>query len=108
MQVIINPADNIELSDAYAGHIHRSLEKVDRRFGDWLTRTEVFLKDVNGPKGGVDKHCRLEARPRGTEPIVTDHQDEDAYTCVTRAAEKLGKALERRRGQLTARDKHSN
>lgn len=108
MQVIINPADNVELSDAYRGHVNRSLEKVDRRFGDWLTRTEVFIKDVNGPKGGVDKHCRLEARPRGTEPVVIDHQDEDAYTCVTRAAEKLGKALERRRGQLAARDKHSN
>lgn len=105
MQVIINPADHVHLSEAFTDHIHRSLEKVDRRFGDWLTRTEAFIKDVNGPKGGIDKHCRLEARPRGTEPVVIDHQDEDAYTCVTRAAEKLGKALERRRGQLSARDK---
>lgn len=105
MQVIINPADAIKLTDAFSNHIHGSLEKLERRFGDWLTRTEVFIKDVNGPKGGVDKHCRLEARPRGTEPVVIDHQDEDAYTCVTRAAEKLGKALQRRRGQLAARDK---
>lgn len=108
MQVIINPADNVQLSDAFTDHIHRSLEKVDQRFGDWLTRTEVFIKDVNGPKGGIDKHCRLEARPRGTEPVVIDHQDDDLYTCVARAADKLGSALERRRGQLTARDKHSS
>lgn len=107
MQVIINPADDVHLSDAFSDHIHRSLGKVDARFGDWLTRTEAFIKDVNGPKGGVDKHCRLEARPRGSEPVVIDHQDQDAYTCVTRAAEKLGKALERRRGQLGARDRHS-
>jgi len=107
MQVIINPADDVQLSEAFTDHVHRSLAKVDRRFGDWLTRTEAFLKDVNGPKGGVDKHCRLEARPRGTEPVVIDHQDQDAYTCASRAAEKLEKALERRRGQLSARDRHA-
>lgn len=108
MQVIINPADDVKLSDKLSKHIHSSLEKVDRRFGDWLTRTEAFIKDVNGPKGGVDKHCRLEARPRGTEPVVVDHQDEDLYTCVSRAAEKLEKALERRRGQLSARSKQTD
>lgn len=105
MQTIINPADDMTLSDAFSGHIHDSLHKVNTRFGDWLTRVEVFIKDVNGPKGGVDKHCRMEARPRGVEPIVVDHQDEDAYTCTARAAGKLEKALDRRRGQLEARER---
>lgn len=105
MQTIINPADDMALSDAFTGHVHKSLEKVDTRFGDWLTRVEVFVKDVNGPKGGIDKHCRMEARPRGSEPVVIDHQDKDAYICMTRAAGKLEKALERRRGQLGARDR---
>lgn len=105
MQIIINPADDVQLSDAFADHIRRSLNKVDRRFGDWLTRTEVFVKDVNGPKGGVDKHSRFEARPRGVDPIVIEHQDEDPYTCVSRGADKLEKALERRRGKLEERER---
>lgn len=105
MQIIINPADDVQLSDAFADHIRQSLGKVDRRFGDWLTRTEVFVKDVNGPKGGVDKHSRFEARPRGLDPVVIDHQDEDPYTCIARGAEKLEKALERRRGKLEERER---
>jgi ribosome-associated translation inhibitor RaiA len=105
MQTIINPADDMSLSEPFTRHVHESLEKVDTRFGDWLTRIEVFLRDVNGPKGGVDKHCRMEARPRGQDPIVVDHQDEDAYTCAARAAGKLEKALDRRRGQLEARER---
>lgn len=105
MQIMINPADHVEISDSFAGHIRRSLEKVDSRFGDWLTRVEVFVKDVNGPKGGVDKHCRMEARPRGVDPVTIEHQDEDAYACASRAADKLEKVLERRRGQMNARDK---
>lgn len=103
MQVILNPADGVHLSDAFSDHLHQCLKKIDRRFGDWLTRTEAYIKDVNGPKGGVDKHCRLEARPRGSEPVVVDHQDEDAYNGISRAAAKLEKALERRRGQLNRR-----
>jgi len=106
MQIIINPAEDIELSEALEAHVHRSLDKVEQRFGDWLTRAEVFVKDVNGPKHGVDKHTRLEARPRGTDPIVVEHQDEDAYLCVSRAAGKLERVLERRRGQLHAREKY--
>lgn len=105
MQIIINPADDVQLSDAFADHIRQSLNKVDRRFGDWLTRTEVFVKDVNGPKGGVDKHSRFEARPRGLDPVVVDHQDEDPYACISRGAEKLEKALGRRRGKLEERDR---
>lgn len=105
MQTIINPGQDLALTDAFTDHVHRALDKVDTLFGDWLTRVEVFVNDVNGPKGGVDKHCRLEARPRGTEPVVVDHQDEDAYKSVTRAAGKLEKALDRRRGQLGARDR---
>jgi ribosome-associated translation inhibitor RaiA len=108
MQVIINPAEKVELSDAFSEHIHRALEKVDRRFGDWLTRTEVFIKDINGPKGGVDKHCRMEARPRGSDPIVVEHQDTDSYTCVTRTAEKLASALDKKHGRMNARERQND
>lgn len=103
MQIIINPADDVHLSEAFSEHIRKSLSKVDRRFGDWLTRTEVFVKDVNGPKGGVDKHSRFEARPRGLDPVVIDHQDKDPYICIARGAEKLERALERRRGKRAER-----
>lgn len=107
MKIIINPADDVHLSDAFADHIRGSLGKVTQRFDEWLTRTEVFVKDVNGPKGGVDKHCRMEARPRGADPVVVDNQGADAYACISRTAEKLEKALEHRRGRLEARTKHA-
>lgn len=108
MRIIINPADDVRISEAFSDHIYDSLDKVDRRFGDWLTRTEIFIRDVNGPKGGVDKHCRMEARPRGSDPVVVDNQDEDAYSCIARTAEKLEKALTHKRGRLQSRDKQAN
>jgi len=52
----------------------------------------------------VDKHCRMEARPRGSDPVVVNHQDEDPFTCAARAGGKLERALAQRHGQLTARE----
>ena len=49
MQVQINPADGITLSEALEQHIHDKLEALEKRFGDRLTRIEVHLKDINGP-----------------------------------------------------------
>ena len=32
----------------------------------------ALLRDVNGPRGGVDKRCRLVAWPEGREPIFAE------------------------------------
>ncbi|MCK5771059.1 HPF/RaiA family ribosome-associated protein [Algiphilus sp.] len=100
MHVQINPAEGIEVSEALAQHIHDSLERVEKRFGDRITRVEIHLKDINGPKGGPDKHCLVEARPRGLDPAVAESTSEDAYDGVRQAAHKLEKVLDKRIGKL--------
>lgn len=102
MHIQINPADGIEVSEAFAAHIHKALETVEKRFGDRLTRVEAHLKDLNGPKGGVDKHCMLEARPRGLDPVTAEANATDAYDVVREAAGKLEKVLDKRLGKLAA------
>lgn len=104
MHVQINAAEGIEVSEALAQHIHRSLETVEKRFGDRLTRVEIHLKDINGPKGGPDKHCTLEARPRGLDPAIAESTSEDAYDGVRLAAARLEKVLDKRIGKLADRE----
>lgn len=37
----------------------------------WLApRTRVHLCDINGPRGGVDKRCRIEVVTDSTRPVV--------------------------------------
>lgn len=103
MQIQINPAEGIQTSEALEQHIHRRLDTIGKRFGDRLTRIEVYLKDVNGPKGGVDKHCTLEARPRGLGPSIAESTADEAYVAVHGAASRLEKVLETRFGRLSAR-----
>lgn len=103
MELQINPGKNFSLTDAIDSYIRRKLDGVERRFGDRLTRLEVYLKDVNGPKGGVDKCCIMEARPAGMEPIAVEGRAADGYDAIRSAAAKLDKALANRIGRLEDR-----
>ena len=91
MQILINHP-NLKPDEA---SIQESVEHVLGRFEDRLTRIEVFIKDINGDKGGVDMHCSIEARPKGLDPIVAEHEAESIPAAVNGAAEKLKTQLTR-------------
>lgn len=103
MDIEINAAEGVERSGAVDEHIRRKLGRVQRHFGDHLTRVRVFLKDVNAAKGGLDKACTMEARPAGLDPVAVQAQDADVRQAVREAADKLDKALGHRLGRAEAR-----
>ncbi len=70
---------------------------------DRLTRVEVFLKDVNADKGGVDKNCVVEARPRGLDPVAAEHTAATLHEAVQGAARKVQRQLEHRFGKLDSK-----
>ncbi len=107
MQIQINPGPGVHVSEALEQRIRESLQTVERRFGDHLTRIEVHFQDVNGPKGGeVNKHCRLEARPRGLDPVLAENSADDAYDAVRGASRKLERVLDHRLGKLADKHRH--
>lgn len=103
MHVQVNSAQGVSISPALREHIDKQLQSVDTRFGERLTRIEVYLTDVNGPKGGVNKQCKLEARPRGGAPLMAELMHEDAYDAVTGAAKRLESVLSNHFGKLDRR-----
>lgn len=96
MDIDINAAEGVERSESLDQHIHSKLSKVEKRFGDRITRVEVFLKDVNAQKGGIDKSCTMEARPAGMDPVAVEATDADVYASVRDASSKLERAVEHR------------
>lgn len=103
MHLQINSGSGVTVSEALEAHLRDQLETIDRRFGEQITRIEAFFADVNGPKGGVDKQCRLEARPRGLDAVAAEHSAESAYDAASGAASRLEKVLDKRFGRLEAR-----
>ncbi len=104
MQIEINAAEGIERSDALDEQIRSKLGRVERLYGDRLTRLEVFLKDANARKGGVDKSCTMEVHAAGLEALAVEATDSDMYKAVRDAAGKLEKAIEHRVGRKAERN----
>lgn len=73
------------------------------RFAERITRVVVYLRDENAAKGGIDKRCVLEARPRGLDPVTAEHVAESVREATAGAIGKLERVLDRRFGRLADR-----
>jgi hypothetical protein len=82
-------------------------QKLDRIAGD-LTRMELHLSDLDGSQrnGPGSKRARLEARPRGRDPIVVTHEADTVDAAASGAADKLMRAFSRDVGKRTTRKGH--
>ena len=70
-------------------------------FEEDITRVDVFLSDENGGKSGPnDKRCKMEARPKGHQPLIVTEDADSVDRAGEGAAEKLQHALEHLFGKL--------
>ena len=77
------------------------------RIEDRLTRVEVHVGDVNGPRSrGEDKRAAVEARPAGMSPISATEQAATIEAAVAGAAQKVLSAYDRQIGKRTNRKGH--
>ena len=92
---------NYELQDELKDHIERRLRFALGRFADRIERLTIRVSDVNGPRGGIDKHCRIAIAliPKGT--IMVEGTGDDPFALVADAAKRarrsVRRTLERRR-----------
>jgi ribosomal subunit interface protein len=93
---------HLSLSDGLKAYVHEHLvDHVQRLYDDEAAEIDISLVDNNGPKGGVDKDCRVTVRLPGlssvhvTETAETLHQAIDAVR--DRIVTTLKRTLEKRR-----------
>lgn len=92
---------NYVLDEGLKDFITRRLHFALGRFAPRISRLSVHLTDVNGPRGGVDKRCRITVglMPRGE--VAIEGMGDDPVSLVSDAAKRIGRAvrreLERRR-----------
>jgi Sigma 54 modulation protein / S30EA ribosomal protein len=83
--------------------IRRKLDSKFGKFAGSIERMSVRLKDVNGPRGGVDHVCRIKVVLRGLPSVVYEKQDVSLDTAVGGAlagAERaVRRTLQRRRNK---------
>jgi hypothetical protein len=73
---------------------------------DRLSRVEVHVGDVNGPRGGDDIKCAVELRPNGMKPISATDEAASVEAAVASATDKALSAYDRLVGKQTTRKGH--
>lgn len=76
--------------------IRRRIDLAFARIRPWIRDIDITLADINGPKGGADKQCRLRIRGRGVTGIVVEQLGVDPLVTVLSAAERAEQVVLRK------------
>jgi ribosomal subunit interface protein len=94
------------LTPAIGAWVHEQMRNTIRRYSDELIGVDVFLRDLNGPKGGHDKQAIVRLHIRHNAPIAVTSTYDDLYKAIDEAARRAGRTVRKnikRRRQIERR-----
>lgn len=101
MQVQVHTDNHIHGSAELTSRIEADVSDALKHYGSQITRVEVHLADMNGhKKGDDDKHCLMEARVSGLDPIAAGHNAGTIDEAIAGAIDVLHRNLERVIGKV--------
>ena len=82
-------------------YLRRKVARRLGKFADSIERVSLRTEDVNGPRGGIDRVCRVKVVLRGLPSVVIEKRDAALNVAVALALDKVVRAvrkgLQRRR-----------
>jgi len=84
------------LTDSLRHYSDRRIRSALTRFEGHIQRVSMWLSDINGPKGGRDKHCRLQIVLAGNTDVVIEDTQTDLHVAISRAVERAGRSMARK------------
>ncbi|MGF1582420.1 MAG: HPF/RaiA family ribosome-associated protein [Gemmataceae bacterium] len=85
--------------ELFPRHKHFLTDKVHnvlRNFQNHVHRVSAFLSDINGPKGGINKRCRMLVHLKSEGTVVVQHTGESITSAIGGALDRLGQAIRRK------------
>ena len=102
MQIEVSTDNSIDGSEGLTNLIKDLVQHDLANLDDHITRIEVHLSDARtGPTGQENKHCMIEARLKGRQPVVTKDSAATVEKAAKGAAGKLKNMLESTLGKLS-------
>lgn len=94
-------AMGVEVDDETRQYIRRKLGSRLGKFATSIERVTARLRDVNGPRGGVDHECQVKVVLSGLPSVVVEEQDRSLQAAIdgamAAATRGVRKTLQRRR-----------
>ncbi|MDJ0813768.1 MAG: HPF/RaiA family ribosome-associated protein [Woeseiaceae bacterium] len=92
---ITTTTQNFESSVALDTFVRSRLKNALARLDEDIIAIDVFMKDVNGPKGGVDKQALIRVRLRNRQVITIESTHQNLYAAVRTSVKRTRQAVRR-------------
>lgn len=80
-------------TQAVLDYVRERIAHAIGRFEPSIATVEVRIADVNGPRGGIDKECRILASIPHRSPVIVAEQAGGFYEAIDLASHKLKRAV---------------
>lgn len=84
------------VTPALALYMRRRLAFALTRHRTRIQRVSIRVGDENGPRGGVDKYCRIRVHLLDAPVAVITDVGAELYAVIDRAADRLGRVVVKR------------
>ena len=92
-------ANGFAITGALRAYIEQRLATALGWARDHMHKLIVSVSDVNGPRGGVDKRCKIQVQLGGKRDVIIEDTEADLYAAIDRAADRADRALVRQVGR---------
>lgn len=100
-------AKGVDLDGAVKDFVRVSLHSALGRFSEHVEAVDVFISDVNGPKGGIDKQVLARVRLATGQVVATETTGEDFYAALSSSAKTTKRAVRRSLKKSQRLERHS-
>ena len=88
-------SQGFELTPAIREHVLRQLNFNLANFDNHVMGVDVFLRDINGPKGGADMKALISVKLESRQSITVERTRSDLYAAVALAARQAKRTVRR-------------
>ena len=89
-------ANGFEMTGALRAYAEQRLATALGWAREHMHKLVVWLSDINGPRGGVDKRCRIQVQLGGGREVIIDDVDANLYTAIDSAVYRADRAVVRK------------
>ena len=93
--IISTSSHNILLSGDLDEYVAQTMHNSLDRLSEDILSIDVFMKDVNGPKGGIDKQVVIRIHLRNRRQLVVETLGDNLRSALRRGAKRAKRAVRR-------------
>lgn len=94
MRIIIQ-ANGFVLTEALRSYTEQRLVVALGWAVQHMRKIAISLSDINGPRGGIDKRCKIQVKLGKGKSVIIEDTEADLYVAIDRAVARADRAVVR-------------